>query len=634
VATFIGGLTVNPQYLAGGVVVQSDGKIVVGASCLDRPSGSALCLARFASNGALEGTVITDIGDSYSTFGVALQGDGKFVVVGTCSSSGEFSQRFCIARYNTNLSLDSSFGTDGVNTALNGDGEQAHAVALQSDGKIVVAGACYTGNVFLCLARYNQGGSVDTSFGSDGIAITSNVAAIGTGQAYAVALQSDGKILAGGYCQDFHFCLARFEGHTTSAPVITPSPDVTAEATGPSGAAVSYPNPTATDAIDGTVPVICVPASGQTFAIATTTVDCTATNSAGNGTHSSFTVTVRDTTPPTITVPANISVSTSNPAGTTVSYAAATASDLVDGPVTPICAPASSSTFPVGTTTVNCSATDARGNAAPASFTVTVTLTSTDTRPPTLRVPGNITRQATGPAGALVTYTVTATDPTNPPAQITIVCTSSPTSGLSSSSIFPVGTTTITCNAHDPAGNNAAPKSFTVTVRDTTKPVISPTGNVAVNATGPAGTIVNYALPTATDIVDGTVPVICTPAPGQTFAIGSTTVTCAATDHAGNTATRRFTVIVLSAAQQISALKTKVNSAPELGTSTSTRLVRSTLIRDLNSALSSTQATACAAITKFIGDVQANTAPLGPITAANSTLWGSDATRIRAVRGC
>ena len=53
-----------------------------------------------------------------------------------------------------------------------------------------------------------------------------------------------------------------------STPVITPSPDVTAEATGPSGAAVSYPNPTATDAIDGTVPVICLPASGATFAVA------------------------------------------------------------------------------------------------------------------------------------------------------------------------------------------------------------------------------------------------------------------------------------------------------------------------------------------------------------------------------
>jgi uncharacterized delta-60 repeat protein len=61
-ANFIDGFTVNSQSNTGGVVVQSDGKIVVGASCLDRPSGTGLCLARYASNGSLDGTVITDIG--------------------------------------------------------------------------------------------------------------------------------------------------------------------------------------------------------------------------------------------------------------------------------------------------------------------------------------------------------------------------------------------------------------------------------------------------------------------------------------------------------------------------------------------------------------------------------------------
>ena len=560
---------------------------------------------------------------------MAIQSDGRIVAAGVCGAGVA-----CFARFNTNGSLDTSFGSDGTGTILYGAlYSSAYGVGIQGDGKIVAAGNC--NQYDFCVFRYTGDGSLDATFGSGGTAATSMGVA---NSAYAMAIQGDGKIVVAGSCypgnQQADFCLARFEGDSAaSAPVITPSSDVTAEATGPSGAAVSYPNPTATDAIDGTVPVICAPASGQTFAIGTTTVDCTATNSAGNSSHSSFTVTVRDTTPPTISVPANISVSTSNPAGTTVSYTA-TVSDLVDGSLTPSCAPASGQTFPVGSTTVNCTATDAHSNTANASFTVTVTLASTDTRPPTLRVPGSITRQATGPGGALVTYSVTATDPTNPPAQITIVCTSSPTGGLSSGSIFPVGTTTITCNAHDPAGNNAAPKSFTVTVRDTTKPVISPTTNLRVNATGPTGAIVSYPLPTATDVVDVTVQVLCTPAPGAAFAIGATTVTCTATDHAGNTATRRFTVTVLSAAQQIAALKTLVNNAPELATSTSTRRVRSTLIGDLNNALSSTQATACAAITKFISDVQANTAPLGPITAANSTLWVSEAMRIRAVRGC
>jgi hypothetical protein len=81
-----------------------------------------------------------------------------------------------------------------------------------------------------------------------------------------------------------------------------------------------------------------------------------------------------------------------------------------------------------------------------------------------LTVPANTKVNATSPAGAVVTYTVTATDPDNLPSQITIVCT--PVSG----STFPINangtsrTTTVTCNAHDPAGNNATPKSFTVTV--------------------------------------------------------------------------------------------------------------------------------------------------------------------------
>lgn len=91
-------------------------------------------------------------------------------------------------------------------------------------------------------------------------------------------------------------------------------------------------------------------------------------------------------------------------------------------------------------------------------------LTPTDTTPPTLQVPADFTIDATNPTGAVVDYTVTATDPDNTAAQITIDCV--PASG----STFPLGpngtsaTTTVTCNASDPAGNNATPMSFNVTV--------------------------------------------------------------------------------------------------------------------------------------------------------------------------
>src|SRR5262249_6782551 len=160
--------------------------------------------------------------------------------------------------------------------------------------------------------------------------------------------------------------------------------------------------------------------------------------------------------------------------------------------------------------------------------------------------------EATGPSGAAVSYAVTASDPDNIPSQITLTC--SPASG----STFPIATTTVTCNAHDPSGNSATPASFHVTVRDTTRPSISATSNITANATSPSGASVTYATPTATDLVDGTVPVTCTPASGSPFPNGQTTVTCKATDAHGNAATSSFTVTVLSAGAQLNALTNAV----------------------------------------------------------------------------
>jgi hypothetical protein len=85
----------------------------------------------------------------------------------------------------------------------------------------------------------------------------------------------------------------------TTPPVLSLPANITAEATGPSGAAVSY-SATATDLVDGSRPVTCDHASGSTFPLGTTTVQCTATDTHNNTANGSFTVTVRDTTPPTI----------------------------------------------------------------------------------------------------------------------------------------------------------------------------------------------------------------------------------------------------------------------------------------------------------------------------------------------
>jgi len=130
------------------------------------------------------------------------------------------------------------------------------------------------------------------------------------------------------------------------------------------GAVVNYPAPTSTGPC-GTV--TCSPASGSFFPVGTTTVTCT-----GTGDTCTFTITVVDTQPPSITCPSNVTVvGTPGQPGAVVNYPAPTASDNCPG-VTVLCSPASGSTFPVGTTTVTCTATDAAGNTATCSFTVTV----------------------------------------------------------------------------------------------------------------------------------------------------------------------------------------------------------------------------------------------------------------------
>ena len=154
-----------------------------------------------------------------------------------------------------------------------------------------------------------------------------------------------------------------------------------------------------------------------------------------------------DTAPPVVTVPANQTATATSAAGATVTYPAATATDAVDGPITPTCTPASGSTFPVGTTTVTCAATDAAGNTGSAAFTVTVTAAPI---PDKADLKITLTGPATAARGATVTYTVTVTNTgpaaaTNPTtvlggAGLTTTATS-PTTGTGT---LKIGSTTLT----------------------------------------------------------------------------------------------------------------------------------------------------------------------------------------------
>src|SRR5207253_988748 len=145
-----------------------------------------------------------------------------------------------------------------------------------------------------------------------------------------------------------------------TAPALTVPADVSVEATGASGAAVSY-SASALDSVDGAVAVSCSPASGSTFAIGSTTVNCSAADAHSNSASGSFVVRVADHVAPVLTVPGDLAVAATSTSGAVVSYAVS-ANDAVDGAVAPSCSKASGSGFPLAVTTVTCSAADKSGN--------------------------------------------------------------------------------------------------------------------------------------------------------------------------------------------------------------------------------------------------------------------------------
>jgi uncharacterized delta-60 repeat protein len=138
---------------------------------------------------------------------VAIQGDGKIVAAGFAGSDFDFA----LARYNTDGSLDTTFGGDGkVTTDFAGSGsrDEAHAVAIQGDGKIVAAGLAVVSGIFdFALARYNTDGSLDTIFSGDGKVTTDFAGDFDV--ANGVVIQANGRIVAAGFAGD-DFGLARY----------------------------------------------------------------------------------------------------------------------------------------------------------------------------------------------------------------------------------------------------------------------------------------------------------------------------------------------------------------------------------------------------------------------------------------
>jgi uncharacterized delta-60 repeat protein len=178
--------------------VQSDGKIVAAGG------GVEIALARFLENGEFDtsfgnrGIVTTRVDFTViQANAVVIQPDGKIVVAGTLGAyfGPHPAPDFVVARYNADGSLDSAFGEGGVTVTDLGGWEEGNAVILQENGKILLAGTKDFGR--LALLRYTGDGILDQSFGSGGIVLT-RMAQGSSGE--GIGLQSSGRIVAGGTC--------------------------------------------------------------------------------------------------------------------------------------------------------------------------------------------------------------------------------------------------------------------------------------------------------------------------------------------------------------------------------------------------------------------------------------------------
>jgi uncharacterized delta-60 repeat protein len=206
---------------ANGLAVQADGKIVV-AGFSNNGSNNDFAVARYNSDGTLdttfsgEGKTTTAIGSSSDIANsVAVQIDGKIVVAGYSFNGSN--NDFALARYNSDGTLDTTFSGDGKLRTNASSADIANSIAVQDDGKIVVAGYSFNGsNYDFAILRYNGDGTLDTSFDGDGFLPI--VFATSDDFATNLALQSDGKIVVCGYSlfgSDYDFAIARLNSNGT-----------------------------------------------------------------------------------------------------------------------------------------------------------------------------------------------------------------------------------------------------------------------------------------------------------------------------------------------------------------------------------------------------------------------------------
>ena len=440
---------------ANAAVLQPDGKIIVVGSAsydsLNQDIGFAL--ARFNTDGSTDfgfgagGKQITDFfGAGAQANGVVLQPDGKFVVAGTASDSATrpVASDIALARYNSDGTLDAGFGIAGETAIPFPDSatEQGHALALSPDGKIIVVGAAFKTFATppdFAIVRYNSDGTLDTGFGSGG-RITTDIAG-GTDVAQAVAIQSDGKIVAAGraFRNNFDLTLARYINEVATTTDTTPP-------TAPAGLTATF-NPT-TNAIElswtaatddvavtgyrifrdgGLINTVNVTTFSDAGVSGTHSYQVTAIDAAGNESAlsnvASATVVGGDITPPTaptaLTATANLATSTIE-----LSWTASTDDVGVTGyrvfrdngttPISTVTGTTFNDSNQLGTHVYTVAAVDAAGNQSPLSNSATATITIPEgstlanltVNPTTVTAPatstGTVTLNGAAPAGGVV----------------------------------------------------------------------------------------------------------------------------------------------------------------------------------------------------------------------------------------
>ena len=207
------------------LLIQPDKKIIAGGS-ITKSGSTQFSLARYNIDGSLDetfgnsGQAITNYPELMVMSSTALQADGKIIVAGNLYNSSVSISRFVLVRYDSNGILDTSFGIDGrVITNISDKLDRIASVIIQNDGKIIASGATSDDATYsdFAMVRYNSNGTLDTSFGNNGVVVTSIKA---WDYANAITINNDNEIIIAGAISnefdinigfDYNFALTKFD---------------------------------------------------------------------------------------------------------------------------------------------------------------------------------------------------------------------------------------------------------------------------------------------------------------------------------------------------------------------------------------------------------------------------------------